>query len=420
MIGHVDWPERELGELCEDVTVGHVGPMAAQYRDSGIPFLRSQDIKPFRIELSNTKFISQDFHQRLRKSALKPGDVAVIRTGYPGTAAVVPDSLPIANCADLVIIRPGADLEPRYIVAIFNSAWGRAHVGNSTVGAAQQHFNVGTARKLKLRLPPLPTQRRIAGILSAYDDLIENNTKRIKILEEMARALYREWFVHFRFPGHEKVKLVDSPLGQIPEGWTTKPLSEVADCRLGKMLDKKKNRGDLMPYLGNLNVRWGGFNLGSLKQMRIEPHETEKYGLKHGDIVMCEGGEPGRCAIWKEEIPGMMYQKAIHRIRARAGVAFEYLYQCLRERAQSGRLAALFTGSTIKHLPGVKLAKVEIQVPASEVMESFRTLVGPIEEQIKVLQSMITCLAQTRDLLLPLLISGEIDVDNLDLPEAAQ
>ena len=91
--------------------------------------------------------------------------------------------------------------------------------------------------------------------------------------------------------------------------WPQKPLEEVADFCLGKMLDQKKNRGELMTYLANVNVRWGEFDFENLREMRFEPSELDRYGLKYGDIVMCEGGEPGRCAIWKDQVPGMMIQK---------------------------------------------------------------------------------------------------------------
>src|SRR6266481_9123735 len=99
----IDWPEIKLKDLCDKVTVGHVGAMVDFYEDNGIPFLRSLNIKPFNLELSDVKFIGHEFHTKLRKSALRPGDVVVVRTGYPGTAAVIPNSLPISNCSDLVI-----------------------------------------------------------------------------------------------------------------------------------------------------------------------------------------------------------------------------------------------------------------------------------------------------------------------------
>jgi type I restriction enzyme S subunit len=263
-------------------------------------------------------------------------------------------------------------------------------------------------RQVRIPIFPLPVQRRIAGILSAYDELIENSQRRIRLLEDMARALYREWFVHFRFPGHEGSRVVEG----LPEGWNRRPLEEVAESRLGKMLDQNKNRGELMPYLANVNVRWGEFDLSSLREMRFEPDELETFGLKSGDIVMCEGGEPGRCAIWKEQVPGMMIQKAIHRIRCRENMDHTYLYQSLRDQGESGHLAALFTGATIKHLPREKLAKVKVVVPPASLLKKFRSATIPMEEQVHTLQRQIQNLRRTRDLLLPRLLSGQVALDS--------
>jgi type I restriction enzyme S subunit len=176
------------------------------------------------------------------------------------------------------------------------------------------------------------------------------------------------------------------------------------------MLDQKKNRGDLMPYLANLNVRWGEFDFSDLREMRFEQREIEQFGLKYGDIVMCEGGEPGRCAIWKEQVPGMMIQKAIHRIRAHQDIDHRFLYHSLFHKGKSGRLAMLFTGATIKHLPREKLAKVEIEVPPTRLMSLFLEQAGPIEDQIDVLQTGIKRASEARDILLPRLMNGEVPV----------
>lgn len=145
--------------------------------------------------------------------------------------------------------------------------------------------------------------------------------------------------------------------------WTKKSLSELADFCLGKMLDEKKNRGELRPYLANVNVRWGEFDFEALREMRFEEDELERYGLKFGDIVMCEGGEPGRCAFWKEPVQGMMIQKALHRIRPYAGLANRFLYYSFLHLGNRGGFSPLFTGATIKHLPKEKLAKLEISFP---------------------------------------------------------
>jgi type I restriction enzyme S subunit len=144
---------------------------------------------------------------------------------------------------------------------------------------------------------------------------------------------------------------------------TKRPLGEIAELQLGKMLDDKKNRGDPLPYLANVNVRWGEFALDALREMRFQESDKDRFGLRAGDIVMCEGGESGRCAIWNEEIPGMMFQKALHRIRPRAGMDNRFLFFTFLHKGKTGGFDGLLTGSTIKHLPAEKLAKLEIQFP---------------------------------------------------------
>ncbi len=259
---------------------------------------------------------------------------------------------------------------------------------------------------VRLQLPDVSSQRRIAGVLSAYDDLIKNNRKRIALLEEAARLLFREWFVHLRFPGHEHVTVVDG----VPAGWVRRSLGDVAECRLGKMLDQNKNKGELMPYLANVNVRWGAIDLDNLREMRFEDDELGTVGLRYGDIVMCEGGEPGRCALWKDQLPGMMIQKAIHRIRAHPEVSYLFLYYCLRHKGQSGQLAPLFTGATIRHLPREKLAIVQVAIPPLPLMTLFAEQVDLLEKEITVLEAANRRAYQARDLLLPRLMSGEIAV----------
>lgn len=157
------FPGYALADHCRRVTVGHVGPMKDRYQGSGIPFLRSQNVRPFQIELDGVAFIDEAFDSELVKSRLAPGDVAVVRTGYPGTAAVIPPSLPISNCADLVIIRPGPDLNPHYVTAFLNSNLGKRMIAGNLVGAAQKHFNVGAAKRVAIPIPPLGEQERFVA-----------------------------------------------------------------------------------------------------------------------------------------------------------------------------------------------------------------------------------------------------------------
>jgi type I restriction enzyme S subunit len=235
------WPMARLEDICEYITVGHVGSMVNEYRPTGIPFLRSQNVRPFQFDPSELKFISPEFHAKLKKSSLKPGDVVVTRSGANvGQCCIIPAYLADANCSDLVIFRPSGKINSRFLMYVLNSDWGRATISGGVVGAAQHHFNISTAKKLSIQLPPIGVQRRIADILSAYDDLIENNLRRIRILEEMARALYGEWFVDFRFPGHNRVPVYNSSLGSIPRGWAVKLVKDVVSRRTAGRVYREK------------------------------------------------------------------------------------------------------------------------------------------------------------------------------------
>ena len=181
--------------------------------------------------------------------------------------------------------------------------------------------------------------------------------------------------------------------------WPTQKLETVADFCLGKMLDQKKNRGEHLPYLANVNVRWGEFDLADLREMRFEQHELDRYGLKYGDIVMCEGGEPGRCAIWKEQHSSMMIQKALHRIRPHDCLRPEFLYYFFLHKGRTGHLASLFTGSTIKHLPREKLALVEVPVPPRSTQDQIASVLSAYDDLIESNRRRIQLLEQAARLL---------------------
>jgi type I restriction enzyme, S subunit len=181
--------------------------------------------------------------------------------------------------------------------------------------------------------------------------------------------------------------------------WIKQPLGNVADLRLGKMLDEKKNKGQYLPYLGNINVRWGSFDLDNLRQMRFEENELERYGLKYGDIVMCEGGEPGRCAVWKDAVPGMLIQKALHRIRPYEGLDFRYLYYDFLQKGKTGAFKQLFTGATIQHLPGQNLAKIEVAIPPLDVQQRIADILSAYDDLIENNRRRIDLLEQSARLL---------------------
>lgn len=164
--------------------------------------------------------------------------------------------------------------------------------------------------------------------------------------------------------------------------WKQVRLGDFIDSCLGKMLDQKKNKGAFHPYLGNSNVRWGEFDFSNLAEMKFEDTEHERYSLKKGDLVVCEGGEPGRCAIWEDEIPNMKIQKALHRIRTLPGLVAEYLYYWFLWSGKIGSLEPYFTGTTIKHLTGRSLADLNITLPPVKYQEKCALVLNSLDRKI--------------------------------------
>lgn len=404
----------KLREVCDRITVGHVGPMADMYVPKGIPFLRSQNIMPFRLNTTDIKYVPRKFHEKLRKSALRPGDVAVVRTGYPGTACVIPDTFDELNCADLVVITPSSDLNPYYLAAIFNSAWGMASIAGKLVGVAQQHFNVGAAKELEVGLPPRLVQDRIAGILSAYDELIENSQRRIKILEAMARALYREWFVNFRFPGFESIPRVPSPLGEIPQGWEVKTISDAFAISGGGTPSRKVDefwKGGTIQWYSPSDLT----GAGTMFMDDSSDHITER-GLTQSSarmfparsVMLTSRATIGVIAINTQ--PACTNQGFIICL-PNERVPLYFLFHWLTENVPTFQRMA--SGATFKEISRGVFKTIKFLHPPDELIRRFEAIVAPISEQILVLQRQIQNLRRTRDLLLPRLLSGQVTLDSV-------
>ncbi|MBR1208928.1 MULTISPECIES: restriction endonuclease subunit S [unclassified Bradyrhizobium] len=217
----------ELQKLTEPerpITYGVVKP-GPEDPEAGVIFIRGGDISNGLIDETNLRTITQDVSRPYSRTILRGGEVIMSLVGNPGQVAVVPDRLAGANLArqaGLIAIRP--DVHAPYVKYFLMSPRGRAELFQRTQGAVQQVINLSDLKKVKIRLPARRTQKRIADILSAYDDLIENNRRRIALLEEAARMLYREWFVHFRYPGHEHARIIDG----LPEGWERRTLGNIS------------------------------------------------------------------------------------------------------------------------------------------------------------------------------------------------
>lgn len=185
----------------------------------------------------------------------------------------------------------------------------------------------------------------------------------------------------------------DEQLFELPGTWAWVRFGSIVDTRLGKMLDAAKNRGELKPYLRNTNVQWWRFDLDDIKEMRLTEDELSEFRLAKGDLLICEGGEPGRCAIWRSEVEEMYFQKALHRARPLGGCISEYLQIVLRQDAASGWLSSYFTGATIKHFPGDKLNSYVLPLPP--VAEQHR-IVAKVDEMLTLCDRLKADLAESR------------------------
>jgi type I restriction enzyme, S subunit len=406
-----NWQTIKLKDVCQRITVGHVGSMASEYKDSGIPFLRSLNITPFRLSKRELKFIDKKFHDRLKKSALKPGDVAVVRTGYPGTACVIPKELGEANCSDLVLITPGSELNPHFLAAIFNSTFGKNLVGGNLVGAAQQHFNITTAKELKLLLPPKQIQDKIAAILTAYDDLIETNKRRIALLEKMAEEIYREWFVRLRFPGYQNTQFIKG----IPEGWEVKKIRDIVNFQSGYSFKSETYCPDGRFGVVTIKNVHNGYFIDECSD-RIEeiPSNMKQHcRLQNGEILLSLTGNVGRvCRVYGHDL---LLNQRVAKLEPLYKNSQCYVYCFFRQSSVLKFCEMIATGAAQQNLSPIKLGDQKVLIPSCKLIQNFESQVSPLFEKSTLLLQTNKNLTKTRDLLLPRLISGKLPVEHLDI-----
>ena len=288
------------------------------------------------------------------------------------------------------------------------------------IGSSQSAFTIVLLKSMEIELPPLPHQRHIAGILSAYDELIENSQRRIRILESMASALYREWFVHFRFPGHENHPRVDSPLGKIPKGWEVKKLGDVACTFRGRSyrsVDLAEEGG--LPFL-NLKclVRDGGFRRSGLK--RYTGQFKDIHVARKGDIVMAvtDMTQERRIVARAALVPTLdaefgIFSMDLVRIAPKPEVPKAFLYTFLRYSSFADEVKQHANGANVLHLSPDRITDFHFLMPTNDLMNHFARFASSIVGQIDTLQNRIDNLRRTRDILLPRLLSGQVSLSEV-------
>jgi len=291
-----------------------------------------------------------------------------------------------------------------------------------STGAATKFLTLGILKDIEVALPPLPTQRKIAAILSTYDDLIDNNTRRIKILEEMAQTIYREWFVNFRFPGHEKVKMVESELGMIPEGWETKTLADVLETIESGSRPKggvSSTSGEV-PSIGAENIiGLGKYDYSKDKYVsRLFFESMRKGRLRDKDVLLYkDGAQIGRKSMFQSSFPHSVccINEHVFILRTNQLCTQNYLYFWLDQADMTQNIKNLNANAA---QPGINQAGVKtlsILLPPRELLGGFDKVAEPLLGELFNLAKKNNVLRRTRDLLLPRLILGELDVENLDI-----
>ena len=334
-----------------------------------------------RVEITGTE---------VSRFGLQDGDLLFARRslvfeGSGKCSLVVCPKEPTTFESSIIRARPNRSLvEPKFLYYLFASPLGRAIVASIATRTAVSGIRGSDLVQVGLPRPPLPVQHRIAGILSAYDDLIENNQRRIKILESMVRALYREWFVNFRFPDHEGLPRVTSPLGEIPKGWGVKKLGEALELNYGKALKKEDRCDGVFPVYGSSGI------VG-----------THNQALTKGPgIVVGRKGNIGS-VFWSDE-DFCVIDTAFF---VTSSMPLRYLVYVLPT------LNFINSDAAVPGLSRNQAYTLDILVPPDSLLEQFCELADTFERQASTLRRQANNLRRTRDLLLPRLLSGQINVE---------
>ena len=383
---------KKLSEVA-DLTVGFVGSMAKHYVDEGVPFLRSTNIRKFKIDMSDIKYISPEFNEKIKKSQLREGDVVIVRTGMPGACTVILKEQEGWNCSDLVIIHPHKEkVLPLYIAAYVNYSTGI--INANLVGAVQQHFNVGSAKNMEIAVPSIEIQKKIVGIIQNINEKLDINSRINKNLEQQAQAIFANEFLS---------------LDTLPEGWKQASLIDIADYLNGLAMQKYRPTADEsgIPVLKIKELRQGCCDNNS---ELCSPSIKSDYIIHDGDVIFSWSGSllvdlwcGGICGLNQHlfKVTSNKYDKCFY-------------YAWTKHHLDRFVAVAADKATTMGHIKRDELAKAEVLIPNEADYNRIGALLQPIYEMIISNRIENKKLAATRDILLPKLMNGEIDMSEVD------
>jgi type I restriction enzyme S subunit len=407
------YPTITLGEICNnDHGKIQTGPFGSQlhesdYSDVGIPVVMPKDIKDWKISVQSIARISEDHVKRLSKHILKEGDIVYGRRGDIGRQAFVSKTEEGYFCGTgcLKITIGNNIINSKYLHYYLREEGIIKWIANNAIGATLPNLNTDILRRIPISIPPPKSQVRIVSILSAYDDLIENNTRRIKILEDMAKLIYREWFVEFKAPGvklrkatAEEKKVTGKD--QFPEGWEVKTLGNVSRITMGQSPESiyyNEERNGLPFHQGVTNF---GDRFPTDKTFCI----SESRIAEKDDILMSVRAPVGRLNISSKKI---IIGRGLCAVKSNDGNQ-EYLFQTLKNHFI---VEDIMGGGTIfKSVTKDEVVGIRIIYPTHPILEKYKKILKPIFSELKILTNKNQILRHTRDLLLPKLVSGKIEV----------
>jgi len=408
---------RELAACCGgEVRTGPFGSQLhkADYVDDPLatPVVMPKDMIAGKVDVTSIARIDDETRDRLSQHALAAGDIVLARRGDIGRRAWVGQDEEGWLCGTgsmRVSIRDCGQIRSRYLYYYLATDWAVGWLEGHAVGATMSNLSAGVVEELPVRFPSLTNQDRIIEVLDVFDDLIENNRRRIEILEEMARLIYREWFVHFRFPGHEDVELVDSDLGPIPAGWDVVPFSILADFLNGFAFKPSEHwMDDGLPIIKIRELK-NGVTADTPRNPGTDV--PRKYFIDDGDILFSWSADLD-VYVWSQG-PALLNQH-LFLVRPKR-LTDLFLFHSLRARMPEFRIRS--QGTTMRHIKRSALTEVSTTVPPEPLWKQFETFAGPMMKLVLNLTRQNRVLTAARDLLLPRLISGELDVSELEVDE---
>ena len=396
----------ELRDLCELIV--DCEHKTAPTQEIGYPSIRTPNVGRGYFILDGVNNVSEEIYRLwTRRAAPVAGDLIMAREAPVGNVAIIPPGLQPCLGQRTLLIRPDRKkVDPAYLTYLLLGEEVQGTIHGLTNGVTVPHLNMEDVRTLPIPpLPLLPVQRRIAGILSAYDELIENNQRRIQILETMARALYREWFVEFRFPGSENVPRVASSIGDIPKGWEVKKLAAVAEVNRAKI--NVRNAPDELHYIDISSVGPGEIREITTYAFADAPGRARRV-VQHGDVLWsCVRPNRRSYAQVIHPEPGTIASTGFAVLTASA-MPFTFLYFAATTDDFVGYLTNHATGAAYPAVTATTFEDADLLMPSTPLLARFGEATIAMAEKTHALQRQIHNLRRTRDLLLPRLLSGQV------------